>query len=198
MCYRRMFREFKTKIGVEMNNNPTCKSRTSEYRSMMYQKHKEKRKKETRDHYKKNKKEIKRKSRIWRKENQEYMREYRKKHRKQYKEYSKKHLKNHPYNTKIAKKYSEKYSYNIKVRSETYRKYGKAKKCCICNSIKRPQHHHYTEPYEIDRFVDLCRKCHGILDRKGFDVERLQLQHKVWLEVSKREKRFKGEKKNRC
>ena len=88
--------------------------------------------------------------------------------------------------------YKEKNKENCKIRDITYRKYGKAITCVVCGSNIRIEHHHYTFPYEIDRFIDLCVKCHHILNRKGFDIERLNLNNQLWLEISKKEAILKG------
>ena len=54
--------------------------------------------------------------------------------------------------------------FKMKIRGMTNYKYGTAKKCFICGSKFRVEHHHYTEPYEIDKFIDLCEYHHIILD----------------------------------
>jgi len=54
---------------------------------------------------------------------------------------------------------------NWKISVATFHKYGKAKKCQICNSEEDVQHHHF-KPYHIDNFIDVCKKCHGRLHRK--------------------------------
>jgi hypothetical protein len=46
------------------------------------------------------------------------------------------------------------------IRAQTLYKYGKAKKCCKCGSTNKVEHHHITEPYKVDVFIDLCEKCH--------------------------------------
>jgi len=51
-----------------------------------------------------------------------------------------------------------------RIRLATRYKYGKAKECNICGSKDRVTHHHYTEPYEIDKFIDVCEYHHIILD----------------------------------
>lgn len=51
-----------------------------------------------------------------------------------------------------------------RIRKLTRLKYGKAKKCAICSSEDRVTHHHYTEPYDIDKFIDVCEYHHIILD----------------------------------
>lgn len=46
------------------------------------------------------------------------------------------------------------------MRSRTRHKYGKAKVCQKCGSVKNVEHHHFTKPYHEDKFIDLCQKCH--------------------------------------
>lgn len=46
------------------------------------------------------------------------------------------------------------------IRGKTLRIYGKAEVCSKCCSTDNIAHHHTTKPYEVDKFVDLCRKCH--------------------------------------
>lgn len=52
-----------------------------------------------------------------------------------------------------------------KVRARTLYKYGKAETCLKCGSTEKVEHHHTTEPYKIDEFIDLCEKCHKVLGR---------------------------------
>lgn len=54
------------------------------------------------------------------------------------------------------------------IRHNTTGKYGPAKQCLICGDIGKVKHHHYTEPYHRDYFVDLCEECHkGVEDGMG-------------------------------
>ena len=52
----------------------------------------------------------------------------------------------------------------MKIRALTRYKYGEAKVCDICGSKFRVCHHHYTEPYEVDKFICLCEYHHMVLD----------------------------------
>jgi hypothetical protein len=52
-----------------------------------------------------------------------------------------------------------------KIRTLTLQKYGPAKKCKLCNSNINVEHHHFV-PYNIDHFIDLCKKCHKELHKK--------------------------------
>jgi hypothetical protein len=45
------------------------------------------------------------------------------------------------------------------VRRLTWNKYGSAKICSLCNSKIKVEHHHF-KPYNVDNFMDLCKKCH--------------------------------------
>ena len=56
---------------------------------------------------------------------------------------------------------------NSIISIKTYHKYGKAKVCSKCGSLENVEHHHYTEPYEVDKFVDLCIVCHRGGHRKN-------------------------------
>jgi len=52
------------------------------------------------------------------------------------------------------------------IQQQTTRKYGGIKgKCLMCdnNAVER---HHYTEPYEVDKFWELCTHCHNKVHRK--------------------------------
>lgn len=53
-----------------------------------------------------------------------------------------------------------KHKEKVITRQETTKKYGKAKICSNCGSTVKVQHHHYTNPYERDKFIDLCSICH--------------------------------------
>lgn len=57
-------------------------------------------------------------------------------------------------------KHCKKGVYNNLIRTKTRQKYGKALVCSICESINKVEHHHNTEPYEVDEFIDLCYECH--------------------------------------
>jgi hypothetical protein len=50
----------------------------------------------------------------------------------------------------------------LRVKKRTYKKYpmNADSKCELCGSDRRLQRHHYTEPYEVDKFQLLCFKCH--------------------------------------
>jgi hypothetical protein len=50
------------------------------------------------------------------------------------------------------------------IRNKTRQKYGTAQFCIICGSKEKVTHHHYTEPYEVDKFLDLCEYHHILLD----------------------------------
>lgn len=50
------------------------------------------------------------------------------------------------------------------IRKATRRKYGVAKKCEVCGSTNKVTYHHYTEPYEVDKFMELCEYHHMLLD----------------------------------
>ena len=40
------------------------------------------------------------------------------------------------------------------------------KRCCeICGSEEKLFHHHFTNPYDKDFFIDLCKECHLKVDR---------------------------------
>ena len=47
------------------------------------------------------------------------------------------------------------------IRNATRKEFGKAEVCSKCVSRVNVQHHHNTIPYRVDKFVDLCRPCHG-------------------------------------
>ncbi len=51
------------------------------------------------------------------------------------------------------------------VREYTNRKYGKAIKCWVCGSEDNVQHHHYTRPYHVDEFIDLCQNHHLLANK---------------------------------
>lgn len=50
--------------------------------------------------------------------------------------------------------------FKYKIRMLTNKIYGRANICQICGSTKKVQHHHNTKPYKINKFIDLCPKCH--------------------------------------
>ena len=52
-----------------------------------------------------------------------------------------------------------------RIRAKTLYKYGKANTCVKCGSNEKVEHHHTTEPYTVDDFIDLCEKCHKIMGR---------------------------------
>ena len=68
-------------------------------------------------------------------------------------------------NKEYYKNYNNIYYSNIEnktmalIRRLTWNKYGSAKICSICNSTNKAEHHHF-KPYNIDNFIDLCKKCH--------------------------------------
>lgn len=75
-----------------------------------------------------------------------------------------------PQRRKYFKEYMRRYNSNEiekqknRVRALTRLRYGQAKKCSICGSTDRVTFHHYTEPYEIDKFIEVCEYHHIILD----------------------------------
>jgi len=52
------------------------------------------------------------------------------------------------------------------IRAKTRNKYGKPKKCEVCGSTFRVGYHHYTEPYDVDKFLVLCEYHHMLMDYK--------------------------------
>jgi hypothetical protein len=80
--------------------------------------------------------EVKNQRKNWRLKNKEYLRVY-------FKEYN----------------LDEENKIKALVRSLTWNKYGSAKICSLCNSKKKVEHHH-LKPYNVDNFIDLCKKCH--------------------------------------
>lgn len=67
---------------------------------------------------------------------------------------------------KLKRKDRIKHKDKYKIRALTLKKYGKAKICIKCNSTKNVEHHLYTEPYEVDKFIDLCELCHKNIEEK--------------------------------
>ena len=64
---------------------------------------------------------------------------------------------------KIANEYyhkNKKRKFNTIIINKTKRLFGKADKCLFCNTIKNVEWHHFTEPYEADKVIPLCRNCH--------------------------------------
>lgn len=52
-----------------------------------------------------------------------------------------------------------------RIRLESKERY-KAKKCWLCEIDKNLILHHYTEPYEIDKVIPLCRNHHGKVNQE--------------------------------
>ena len=96
-----------------------------------------------------------------------------KEHREKVKEYASKRAKNYYYKNheETKRKYRE---YRRKVRqnkdirerhylrNRTYNKYEitNKDKCFYCGNKEKLQRHHYTEPYEVDKFIIICHNCH--------------------------------------
>ena len=68
---------------------------------------------------------------------------------------------------------SKRERFNEEIRKQTVKKYGLAKICERCSSTKYVDHHHSTEPYHTDIFIDLCLYCHQTFHRLGVSVRRL-------------------------
>ncbi len=61
------------------------------------------------------------------------------------------------------KKLTETQRYKNRIRHMTWKKYGFATKCSRCTATSNEtyiEHHHYTDPYEFDKFIDVCFVCH--------------------------------------
>lgn len=67
----------------------------------------------------------------------------------------------------IKDKEREKNRFKYLIRSRTKNHFGKAMICSLCSSKKKVEHHHYTEPYQEDKFIDLCLSCHKKLHNIG-------------------------------
>ena len=103
--------------------------------------------------------------RKWRENNKERIKEYRKKYNEENKEKIKESVRNYKTNNKERirrfrkgekKRNRDKYV----VRDQTTWKHPKAEVCSKCGSKEKIEHHHNTIPYHVDKFVDLCSKCH--------------------------------------
>lgn len=133
-----------------------------------YEKYKESYKK-----YRENNQEkIKQIKKDWRNENKEYIKianknwynknkEYIKEHRERYRKENRQH------HLALKRAEKERNSWNYIIRGRTYRKYGKARICSRCNSEEKVEHHHFTQPYHEDKFIDLCEKCHKEIGVSG-------------------------------
>jgi hypothetical protein len=76
-------------------------------------------------------------------------------------------IKNELYNSnKIRRKEDKVWKEKMDIIRQTKHKFGSAKKynCVLCDSVgekdKAYQWHHYTEPYEIDKAIPLCKLHH--------------------------------------
>lgn len=145
----------------------------------------------SRRYYLKNKERINQRTRNYYKldinnaqqKNRNYAKKYQKEnkirlngYRKQYRENNKERLskkikewiKKNPDKVRAyAKKYRIMNKHKYLIRRQTSKKYGKAKICFICSSTKNITHHHYTEPYEVDKFIDVCKEHHQLLNKIG-------------------------------
>ena len=153
--YRKKNRRYLSKCKNEYNQNN--KDKVKKWKDIYYQKYKDKIKEKRKEYFKKNKGVVTKSINNWRKNNPGKILGYTQKYRT-----------NNPEKTrKWAKLGKERHKDKYKIRMLTWKKYGRATWCWLCGSTKNVQHHHYTKPYELNKFVDICTKCHS---KMGGDV----------------------------
>ena len=91
--------------------------------------------------------------------NPEKASEYRRKWREKHPEYMKNYLKDYLTNYKNDYYLTQENKKKSRIRILTWNKYGKAEICSLCDSKIKVEHHHIP-PYEVDNFINLCKKCH--------------------------------------
>lgn len=124
---------------------------------------------------KRNPEKVKSIKKKWNKENKGRVKQHKKNYRQLHPERIKKQSKNWRVKNKDKiNSYMKIYFENAEqrlmriIRSNTLRKYGKAKNCFFCNSKKNVEHHH-IKPYHEDVFIDLCKECHEEVHRMGVE-----------------------------
>lgn len=148
----------------EYRKRPEVKAKISEIKKRQYQKKRKEILQYKKEYHTKNRTKILEKKREYAKkpEVKEHRREYGRKRRKEnpkvreyFKGYRKRQYKN-----------NEKFHHEQDVKTLTYKKLGSAKKynCILCDSVRQkvPAHqwHHFTNPYQFDKAIPLCKWHH--------------------------------------
>jgi len=137
-------------LNYEDNNK---KDRTK-YQKQWYLKNKKKRLKQSKNYYRKHKERYKELRRKWWEKNKSSLKEIR---RENQKKYSKRLSQRKKENLDLRRRYTK--------ATNSWRKY-KPISCFLCKSNDNLQLHHYTEIYDIDKVIPLCKDCHLMVHNK--------------------------------
>lgn len=74
--------------------------------------------------------------------------------------------KNKTKTNEYKKKWKKNNSFKCKIQQQTSKKYGTITEDCLLCDNKAECRHHHTNPYEVDKFWNLCTQCHNKIHRK--------------------------------